>query len=809
MEEVENVFEFPFSCPHCQQSFVSDIHDIGEKVCCPTCGKTIIIEPQGPCFDELNYKQKTATVPVDGIIRVVAGAGTGKTRVLIRRLVYLIQSGIPQEDILSVTFTNKAAAVMKKRAQQFLGSNMASRISTFHGFCHELLKEDIHAVNFPPNFTILDTEDQKQILQEIYDENEISGVDYNYKKALEYISKVKHKIAYIPYLTKPTIAKGEKFFSPKERSLSIEEIIFNEYLLKQRRNYCLDFDDLILFAIHILSKFPDIKSKWNDRIRYIQVDEFQDVSGTQWSLLTLLLGSQNNLFVVGDPDQNIYTWRGAALSIFLGLSDFAKGINRKFTDVILDDNYRSFQSILDVSNQMISHNTKRIHKNLHAVRGSGSDKPLFFHAKDNVKESEWIASQIKVLNTAGGVSFNHIAILLRGLSHSKVLEDALRKAGIPYQIINGLRFYERKEIKDALAYLRLIADGDDLSFKRIINEPPRGIGKSRLQILKSLSEQNGLSLWEAFKQKAEHGLFQGQLVKNKRSSHEGGYVPVAPEDFVKIIEDLREKLPQTTVSDILVEVLRRTGYEAYILQSGDEERKENLNELISGIIHAEQEAEERIDLHNYLNEIAIYAEKQEDPDVELVKIMTIHASKGQEFPFVFVPFFNEHIIPSAKAHSPDEIEEERRVAYVAFTRAEKQLFISNSEGSAVEHYLLPSRFLIEIEKEFLRVEGVVPASYWKEATEKITSLLQNQANISKFHVGDEIEHGIFGPCKIVNIDYRSFTLEIQTITGEKKRISPPVLQTSATPIRLGTHTPDFSATRPTTSAKREEEKPPF
>ena len=458
---------------------------------------------------------------------------------------------------------------------------------------------------------------------------------------------------------------------------------------------------------------------------------------------------------------------------------------------------------------MISHNTERIHKNLHAVQGSGSDKPLFFHAKDNVKESEWIASQIKVLNTSGGVSFNHIAILLRGLSHSKVLEDALRKAMIPYQIINGLRFYERKEIKDALAYLRLIADGDDLSFKRIINEPPRGIGKSRLQVLKNLSEQNGTTLWEAFKQTEGHGLFQGQLVKNIQPSHEGGYVPVTPEDFVKIIEDLREKLPQTTVSDILVEVLRRTGYEAYILQSGDEDRKENLNELISGIIQAEKEAQERIDLHNYLNEIAIYAEKQETPDVEMVKIMTIHAAKGQEFPFVFVPYFNEHIIPSRKAYSPPEIEEERRVAYVAFTRAEKQLFISNSEGSAVEHYLLPSRFLIEIEKEFLRVEGVVPASYWKEATEKITTLLQNQANISKFHVGDEIYHGIFGPCKIINIDYRTFTLEIQTATGEKKRISPPSLLSSAAPIRLGVHTQNLSTTQPTTSAKQKEEKTHF
>lgn len=767
----QDIFEFSFYCPHCNQNFSAQVEDIGRKAECPKCKNQIVIEPHGECFEGLNYKQKMATVVDDGIIRVAAGAGTGKTRVLVHRLAHLINDlGIPPDEILSVTFTNKAAGVMKRRARLFLGDNVASRISTFHGFCNNMLKEDIHCVNFPPTFRILDTEDQKQILSEIYDERGISGKEKTYKKALDDISFLKHRTNYVPYLTKANFDISSKFLP----SGDIRSVIFNEYLIKQRRDYSLDFDDLILFAVHILQNFEEIKSKWNDRIRYIQVDEFQDVNETQMMLLNLLLGDNKNLFVVGDPDQNIYSFRGARIDFFLNLDNLAQQLDRKFVEIILDDNYRSFQSILDISNQMISHNKERIEKELHAIKGQGDKKPLFFHAKNNIAESEWVGQQIAALNSDGRFPFHDIAILLRGIHLTRALENTFIKQKIPYDIINGLRFYERKEIKDALAYLRLVSDEDDLSFLRIINNPPRGIGKTRLNYLKKYANENNISIWEAFKQNAGTGLFSDSTMSSvlrkatEKSNQQCSYKPLLPTEFVGMVESIKSMMAESNLSDIVDAILTKSRYDAYLLESGDEERKNNLLEFKSGIIEAEKEAEERLNIHDYLNEIAIYSEQQENNDKDTVKMMTIHTSKGQEFPFVFVPFFNEHIIPTCHAVKPKEIEEERRVAYVAFTRAEKQLFISNSDGNEMDHYLLPSRFLLEIKQDCLAVDGVIPADYWDESKAKIESMLERQKAGPSLNVGNFIEHGRFGMGKIIEIKEGCATILFKN--GEKRNL---------------------------------------
>ena len=762
-------FEFVFYCPFCRQKFIADIMDIGQTAICSDCGKEIVIEPHTQALDGLNYRQKMAAITSNGIIRVIAGAGTGKTRVLVHRLASLIQTfGIPQENILSVTFTNKAAGVMKRRARDLLGSDFASRISTFHGFCHELLKEDIHYLNFPSGFCILDTEDQKQILEEIYKEQKISPKMLSYKEAIQKISELKHHTPYEPYLTQGNIRDAGFFLLGN----SLEEIIFNHYLLKQRRAFHLDFDDLILFAIHVLSTFDDVREKWNDRIHYIQVDEFQDVNETQFILLSLLSEKYKNIFVVGDPDQNIYTWRGARLRFFLGLEAWAADLEQKFLNVILEDNYRSSQSILTISNQMISYNSERIPKNLRAVVARNEIKPFFYHGKDNILETKWIASQIKFLVENKIADYDDIAVLLRGMPSSRTVENTFVAEKVPYRIIDGLRFYERKEIKDVRAYLRLLTVDDDLSFSRIINMPPRGIGESRRNFLKKYAAEHDISLWEAFKRNAGIGIFADKYFKKGAHADSSGYLPLSPVEFVNVIERLRDKLSSTSLSDLLVDVLQETGYEAYLLQSGDDDRKDNLRELKGSIISRENEAEECINLNDYLNEIALYAEKQENVDENMVKIMTVHAAKGLEFPIVFVPFFNEGFLPSRKAHKPNEIEEERRVAYVAFTRAEKQLFISNSDGHEEYHYLQASRFLTEIEMDCLQIEGVVPAEYWEAAKKHAQTMAQT--NQMLFVPGNCVMHEQFGKGIVVAI--QNSVIRVRFESGQEGCFNDFVLQ---------------------------------
>ena len=682
-----------------------------------------------PLLDSLNEKQKNAVSAVDGIIRCVAGAGTGKTRVLTYRLAYLIKEiGIPPSQILSVTFTNKAAGVMKARAKALLGENFSTRISTFHGFCHELLKEDILLINWPPNFSIIDKEDQKGLVKEIFNEKNISANKITIPQVLEKISKFKHSNYqdYIKYL----IWQSCPF--PIEQD-GLEQIVFCEYLMKQKKYFSLDFDDLILFAIFLLENNDTVKLKWNQLISYIQVDEFQDVNKTQYHLLTLLLGENKNLFVVGDPDQSIYSFRGAIPDIFLKLDRFASSAGVNIVDFVLDQNYRSTQRILNASNKLITHNSQRIDKNLQSVKNIGKSKPIFFCAPNNLKECEWISEQVLGLSKKN--KFSDIAILVRSNNDTRVIENAFVNKAIPYRIINGLRFFSRKEIKDCLAYLRLVERNDDLAFLRVVNMPPRGIGKKRKEYLKHFASEHNLSLFESLCQCLSHkSFFACEQTRNGRLlSEDKDNSSLSPSEFVELIKSLREKSFAESVSDILSEVLMKTVYEAWLMRSGDDEDKENIADLQVSIKELEKVAEEKLSLNEYLNHVAIYAEQQDENTTDCVKIMTIHTAKGQEFPFVFIPFFNECILPSRKAITPIEIEEERRIAYVAMTRAERQLFISNSGGSERDNFLRPSRFLLNIGKELLNVNGVIATEFWTDTTS--TTSLVNNINIKQ---GDKV-----------------------------------------------------------------------
>ena len=415
-------------------------------------------------YNTLNGKQLEAVEATEGYVRVIAGAGSGKTKALVSRYIYIVDElGISPSSILCVTFTNKAAQEMKNRVRLLLGNDKdLSYISTYHGFCVTILREDINKLFYPQDFIILDTEDQKVILHEIFAELNITSNDMTYRKIIDYIDIVKHKTPYVEMMQNT----DEKFLINDK--MHINEKIFRMYLKKQMKNYALDFNDLILFTLYIFKNNEDVLSKWQDRLHYVQVDEIQDSNGCQIKLLMYLTGKHENLFMVGDPDQAIYGWRGAK-------PEFLVNFHKKHPEcqtIVMDENYRSTPEILSVGNSIIRHNSMRIDKNMFTQKKS-SIKAIHFHGKSEIEESNWIVKRIKELQERN-VPLKDIAILYRANHVSRYIEQVLIKNDIRYVIYGGIRFFERKEIKDALAYLRLIINGDDISFARVINYPRRG-----------------------------------------------------------------------------------------------------------------------------------------------------------------------------------------------------------------------------------------------------------------------------------------------------------------------------------------------
>ena len=417
-------------------------------------------------FENLNAEQAQAIRCTEGYVRVAAGAGSGKTRVLTNRYVYVAKVlGVPAEHILSVTFTNKAAWEMRKRIRAALPDEDGGWILTFHSACHKILQSDISCLAYPSNFIVLDEEDQKGILQRIFDENGLTLKNFSFRRCLDALEVYKSQNAYIPFLTDPARKEIAPGLADANDKGSMSFVIL-KYLQSQRKNFYLDFNDLIQFVLYLFQTREDIAQKWQKKFEYIQIDEFQDVSAEQYQLACVLSAYHKNLFIVGDPDQTIYSWRGASVGYFLNFDKRFEGTQT----IVLDKNYRSTPEILGVSNSLISHNTARLKKKLNAVRKSGA-MPCYYHAKSRAEESEWIASSIQSLHEAG-TPLRDIAILYRGNYMSRPIEEALIKKNIPYAVYSGVAFYQRKEIKDALAYLRFLACGDELSFLRIVNVPP-------------------------------------------------------------------------------------------------------------------------------------------------------------------------------------------------------------------------------------------------------------------------------------------------------------------------------------------------
>lgn len=690
-------------------------------------------------LDGLNEEQKKAVTTTEGYIRVIAGAGSGKTRALTNRFAYLVNElGISTSNILCVTFTNKAANEMKRRIRNMIGDNDTGYISTFHGFCVQVLKEEIHVLSYPKNFIIIDTEDVNSILHTIFEDMGLNSKNFTFPTLIDMITAKKSRE---PYLNDILNTNNEELKNKFRNARNQEDAIYYRYLYEQKKCYALDFDDLINFVLYIYEKQEDIRQKWQRRLEYIMVDEFQDVNVRQYKLAQVLSDYHHNLFIVGDPDQTIYSWRGARVEYILNFDmDYPST-----QTIIMDKNYRSTPNIVNASNSLITKNKKRIEKNL--VPMKQVDIPVIYnHSKTTLMEAEWIASQIRTL-VESGRSLRDIAILYRAHFISRSFEEVFIKQNIKYTIYSGIEFYKRKEIKDVLCYLRMIVNEDDISFLRIVNLPKRNIGERRIAFLKEYAEKNNCTLYQALQSNIEEDI----LAKTKAKA------------FIALVEKYKEVFDKLRISELLTGVLNASGYEAFLRTNGEQERLDNLAELKQSVFEYERDAGEECSLPDYLNRISLYTNLDQKESSEAVQMMTIHNAKGLEYPYVFVCGLNEGIFPSKHVDTQEKMEEERRLAYVAYTRAGNALFLSDAEGVNYDgSYRYPSRFIFNVEKTFLNYtveleERLIgDANFYIEQNE-----MKLQGNNERFQVDDIIRHSVFGVGKIVGINEEISSYVIQ------------------------------------------------
>ncbi len=699
-------------------------------------------------FERLNEKQKEAVLETEGYVRVIAGAGSGKTKLLVNRYAYLVQDyGIDSGNILCVTFTNKAAGEMKKRITDLIGSGHdTSLICTYHGFCNRLLRENPEKLFLNKGFQILDAHQQKAILGDIYQKYELK-LDYaSFESILRKIDLVKKDTSYVPRLCNPQPC------AVLETIENRDDRIIEEYLQRQKAAYALDFHDLISFAIYLLETDEEIRDKWQKRLNYIMVDEFQDSSASEMHLIEILSGMYQNLLIVGDPDQNIYEWRGSDVRL---LVDFDRDHIPTRT-IILNQNYRSTPQILHCANTLIEKNQLRLKKDLF-TRNPDGESVMHIHSKSDQEEMDRVISIIRKLAQEKGLRYSDFAILYRSGFLSRVVEKKLVEQNIPYEIFGGVCFYQRMEILDIMAYLKLIAFDDDISLKRIINTPRRKFGRVKMNYLLDLQEKESVSgnfrtLFSILSQFISENIFAGS----------------GAADFVRMITDIRSRADRMSISDIVNEVTLRSGYEAYIRELGDEERLDNLAEFKRISNEFEREFGENLTLEEFLQQIALQSGEDKTDAQDTVKLMTIHSSKGLEFPVVFLLGLSEGIFPSARTIGDRKLlglEEERRLCYVAITRAEKHLFLMESEGVSPNGIRkLLSRFLDEIgEENYVRIGpismGLLEESRDYARTLDRENLMEPEEDVKR--VGDAIVHHIFGVGTILSIDEKKGSCLVQ------------------------------------------------
>lgn len=673
-------------------------------------------------LDQLNRQQLDAVQATEGPVRVLAGAGTGKTRALTARYCYLADLlGIDTSSILCLTFTNKAAAEMKNRIKPLLGDFDPAYICTFHSFCVRMLKEDIHVLNYPAQFVLIDEEEQADVLQKVYTDMGLTLKEMPIKRSVEYVGRRKESGDYLQYIEQLNNSRLEALCRSTEDRM---EQIFFRYLYEQKKSFALDFDDVIIFAEHILTKWPDVLAKWQERMQYVMVDEFQDVSPRQYRIARLISQEHRNLFIVGDPDQTIYTWRGADVNLIL---DFDK-LYPDAATIVLGDNYRSTPQILALCNSLISHNECRYPKQLTACSGPGV-KPVMNHARSEKDEAVWIARRVNKL-LKGGLAPDDIAVLYRAHHLSRPIEDALMKEGIPYVIYSGTAFYARREVKDVLAYLRMLVTADDIAFMRTVNNPSRRIGRQKLSVIRNIADSEDISLLEALRRVAGEPLFARTGAKA----------------YLRTIDAGRDLLGKVPLGDLLQQMLDMSGYEEMLRNLSEWERLDNLAELKRAIEEAGHDDDATLD--NFLSRAALIANIDrtagENPTV---KLMTVHTAKGMEFPVVFVCGLSEGNFPSRRSSGPEDIEEERRLAYVAVTRARRELYLSDSEGYSRDNTAKqPSRFIYEMGVDNMKLETPLPDP------PKDAPVMAGAMEKARFALGDRVEHPVFGKGTVMGMD---------------------------------------------------------
>ena len=637
-------------------------------------------------FEQLNEMQKKAVMQTEGPVLILAGAGSGKTGALTVRIAHLLEMGIKPWNILAITFTNKAAKEMRERVEKLVGEGARDMwISTFHSTCVRILRREIQHLDYDNSFSIYDGDDQEKILREAFKRLNMSTTDktFSVKGALASISHLKEEMTswetYSQQVDKDDL-----------RAVRLARV-YETYQKMLKENNALDFDDLIYKTVLLFRQFPEVLEKYQERFRYIMVDEYQDTNTSQYELVAMLAAKYQNLCVVGDDDQSIYGWRGANIRNIL---DFEKDFPET-TVIKLEQNYRSTKKILEAANAVIHHNQTRKDKTLWTENDSGSILHIF-KAENEYDECRFVAEKIQELEKKGRKR-SEMAVLYRTNAQSRAVEDMMVRKGIPYRLFGGVRFYERKEIRDILSYLKVLANPNDtIALRRIINVPKRGIGETSLDKLAAFAQEQGISLYGALSRLDEITTLKTRAAKFR--------------DFYEMFEHLRVDAGALSVAELLDAVIKRTGYLQILMAEGTEEalsRIQNLDEFVNKAAEYDQNNPEG-DLAGFLEEVALVADIDSyEESEEAVALMTLHSAKGLEFPFVFIIGMEEGIFPGYRAvmyGGEKEIEEERRLCYVGITRAKEELFLTHAKNRmqhGITQYNPPSRFLKEIPAELV------------------------------------------------------------------------------------------------------------
>lgn len=713
----------------------------------------------------MNPRQKEAVLHTDGPLLLMAGAGSGKTRVLTHRIAYLIEEKeVNPWNILAITFTNKAAKEMKERVNAILASGGEDVwVSTFHSMCVRILRRDVDFIGYNRNFTIIDSSEQLTLMKRILKELNIDPKKYDPRSILGTISQAKNSLR-----TPQDFAKMQGSY--------YEEIAAKCYAAYQKElqyNQCMDFDDLIMNTIRLFEEHPDSLTYYQNKFHYIHVDEYQDTNHAQYTLVNLLAGRFRNLCVVGDADQSIYGWRGADMQNIL---DFEKDYPDAAV-ILLEQNYRSTKNILSAANQVIENNSNRKPKNLWTENKEGN-KITYYRADNERDETRFIVDRMQEEIRSNHRNYGDFAILYRTNAQSRVMEETLLKANIPYKMVGGHKFYDRKEIKDILAYLNVLANPQDsISFERIVNSPKRGIGPGSIEKLRSFASLHEWPLLEA--------------AQNVDLANIGGKAGQQLGAFGEMIQEVTQMIPYLTVTELTKEVLDRSGYlEDLKIQNTLEAqaRIENLEEFLTVTQEFdkqfEQQNEEDADapeekLTVFLNDLALVSDIDNlEEDASQVTLMTLHAAKGLEFPVVFLIGLEEGVFPLSRALMEEsELEEERRLAYVGITRAEEALYLTNAFSRTLygrTQYNRPSRFVEEIDQELLEIEGMRPTpkktpvfakktaaySYKQPETAVVSSKSATGGEKNSWKPGDKVKHKKWGLGTVVRVSGTSKDLEL-------------------------------------------------